>query len=323
MRFEDSFFDGEERQGFYIQPLMKRAWTAELEVVEEISRICRLRNIRWFAGGGTLLGAVREQGFIPWDDDLDLYMLRADYESFIRASSRDLPKGWYIQNRRGSSDQSEPFICVRNTNRAVNLDKKYLERFHNFPYGVGVDIFPIDAIPANANEDEMWRVLLGAAIDIGQKAGRGSMLADCPSDIVKEANDLFNSCGISIDESKPIAPQAYKLADQLSAMYADPGATELTITAYYHCNPGLRFPAEAFAGIEYMPFESIKIPVMFGYEDVLKAAYGPDYMTPLRSLSNHNYPFFGRTESELVRAYEEKGLSMPGEYKWDHSISEG
>ncbi len=320
MKFDDSFYEGEERQGFYIRPLMKRAWAAELEVLSEISRICRLRNIRWFAGGGTLLGAVREHGYIPWDDDLDLYMLRPDYEAFVRTADRDLPKGWWLQNRRGSADQDQPFVCVRNTRHAVNLDKKYLDRFHDFPYGVGVDIFPLDTVPTDPREDETWRILLGAAIDIGQKAGKEALLADCPAQIVKEANDLCGLCGITVDDNKLIAPQMYKLADQLSAMYADPNATDVTITAYYHCSPGLRYPASAFDKTEYLPFESVNIPVMSGCDDVLRAAYGPDYMTPVRASSNHNYPFFKNTEKELVRSCEEKNVELPDLYRWNNSV---
>ncbi len=78
MHFDESFFEGEERNGFYISPIMKRAWAVELDILEVISKICRKYQIRWFAESGTMLGAVRHNGFIPWDDDIDISMLRPD-----------------------------------------------------------------------------------------------------------------------------------------------------------------------------------------------------------------------------------------------------
>ena len=72
LQFEDSFFEGETRHDFFIEPMMKRAWAASMEVLAEIDRICKKHEIKYFAYWGTLLGAVRHKGFIPWDDDIDI-----------------------------------------------------------------------------------------------------------------------------------------------------------------------------------------------------------------------------------------------------------
>ena len=84
LQFEESFFEGETRNDFYIEPMMKRCWAASLEVLAEIDRICKKHGIRYFADWGTLLGAVRHKGFIPWDDDIDITMLRPDYQKFMQ-----------------------------------------------------------------------------------------------------------------------------------------------------------------------------------------------------------------------------------------------
>ena len=96
MLFPDSFFEDEVRDGFYVPALMKRSWAAQIEVLEAVARICKKHHIRWFADRGTLLGAVRHKGFIPWDDDLDICMLRDDYIRFNAVIRRELPKGFYI-----------------------------------------------------------------------------------------------------------------------------------------------------------------------------------------------------------------------------------
>ena len=82
MLFDDGYFREETREGFVIAENMKRAWAAQLEVLEEVKRVCGILGIEFFADWGTLLGAVRHHGFIPWDDDMDIAMLRK--ELFLR-----------------------------------------------------------------------------------------------------------------------------------------------------------------------------------------------------------------------------------------------
>ena len=84
MEFPREFFYDEVRNGFYIPGIIKRAWAAELEILATIDKICRKHKIRYYVDFGTLLGAVRENNFIAWDDDLDIMMLRDDFERFIK-----------------------------------------------------------------------------------------------------------------------------------------------------------------------------------------------------------------------------------------------
>ena len=95
IKFDNSFFLAEKRDGFEIMGLMKRAWAAQLEVLWEIDRICKKYGLTWFADGGTLLGAIRHKGFIPWDDDIDITMKRHDYNILLSVLERELPDGFY------------------------------------------------------------------------------------------------------------------------------------------------------------------------------------------------------------------------------------
>ena len=72
----DSFYEDEIREGFYIPACVKQAWGAEITVLNEIDRVCEQLNIKYFADWGTFLGTLRHRGFVPWDDDLDICMLR-------------------------------------------------------------------------------------------------------------------------------------------------------------------------------------------------------------------------------------------------------
>lgn len=78
--------------------MVKRAWAAELEVLSEIDKICREYNIQYFADKRALLATVRNQGFIPWDDDFDIAIKREDYKRFMEIAPKELPEGFSAYN---------------------------------------------------------------------------------------------------------------------------------------------------------------------------------------------------------------------------------
>ena len=84
--------------GYEVSSDIKKLWACELEILEEVERICNKHNIRYFADFGTLLGAVRHKGFIPWDDDLDLSMLPEDYERFVKIAPKEIRPPFFCQS---------------------------------------------------------------------------------------------------------------------------------------------------------------------------------------------------------------------------------
>ena len=81
----------------------------QLEIANEVKRICDKYNIKYFMIAGTLLGAVRHKGFIPWDDDLDIGMLRNDYNRFIKLAAKDLKEIYYLETWYTSSGYGLPY----------------------------------------------------------------------------------------------------------------------------------------------------------------------------------------------------------------------
>lgn len=120
---------------------LRRLQLTELEILKEVSSICEKYNLEYYLIGGTLLGAVRHKGFIPWDDDLDIAMPRDDYEKFIVICESNLKSDYYLESYRNDYNYWIPFSKMRKNNTLfVEKDTQHMV-CHN---GIFIDIFPLD-----------------------------------------------------------------------------------------------------------------------------------------------------------------------------------
>lgn len=128
---------------------MNRLQENLLEILIEIDRICRKYDIMYFLDSGTALGAVRHKGFIPWDDDADIGMLRTDYEKFLSAAKCELDEKFFLQTTDTEPNFYQMHAKIRkNGTRFIETATRNV-KMHQ---GIFVDIFPFDIIPkANAN----------------------------------------------------------------------------------------------------------------------------------------------------------------------------
>lgn len=118
-----------------------------LGMLKDIDAICKKHGINYWLDSGSLLGAVRHQGFIPWDDDLDIGMLRKDYEKFLSVAPREIGDNYLLQNWHSDEHFGYPFtkIIKRNTKYVT-----YLQRNVSAWEGIFIDIFPFDVYPGKA-----------------------------------------------------------------------------------------------------------------------------------------------------------------------------
>ena len=132
---------------------LRKVQLVQLEIAKEISRVCDENGIKYFLTGGTLLGAVRHGGFIPWDDDLDIGMFRQDYEKFLEIAPVSLREQYRIIDWK--SDQSYPHPMGKVIKKGTLY--KESKRKDQGEQGIWVDVFPYDNIP-NLNNDFQARI---------------------------------------------------------------------------------------------------------------------------------------------------------------------
>lgn len=134
---------------------LRRVQLAQLSIAKEIKRICNDNGIEYFLDSGTLLGAVRHKGFIPWDDDMDIGMTRENYDKFIEAAKSGLKEEYFLQTWETDKNYPMPFAKIRlnGTKYVENVFEK--AQMHQ---GIYVDVFPYDIWPdKKGRQKKLWR----------------------------------------------------------------------------------------------------------------------------------------------------------------------
>ena len=117
----------------------------EIKVLENFIKIASKHNLKYFLYGGTLLGAIRHKGFIPWDDDVDVIMPRSDYEIFLKVAKEELPNNMFLQTCLTDPYYSLPYAKIRKVNTSyIEMTTRHRKKMVN---GVFIDIFPLDEYP--------------------------------------------------------------------------------------------------------------------------------------------------------------------------------
>ena len=123
----------------------------ELNMLKELDRLCRKHGIRYSLAGGTLLGAVRHKGFIPWDDDVDVLMTRRDYKRFCEVCRTELDPAYFYQSHETDPGYYRLYAKLRANNTVF---KECVHATHDMHHGIFLDIFPADYTPVD--ERKRW-----------------------------------------------------------------------------------------------------------------------------------------------------------------------
>ncbi len=126
---------------------MRKLQLAELDILKYFDSFCRKHNLRYYIVGGTLIGAVRHKGFIPWDDDIDVSMPRKDFDKLLKIAKDELSEDYFLQNQKTEKGCYFYYAKLRKNGTYFGEDK-----FEHLPLhkGIFIDIFPLDYVPSGS-----------------------------------------------------------------------------------------------------------------------------------------------------------------------------
>ncbi len=250
----------------------------ELEILKNFIEICNKLNLTYYLDCGTLLGAIRHKGFIPWDDDIDVIMPRPDYDEFMQKAGELLKPEYFLQNYNTDKQFQQAFSKIRDS-RTTFIEKEIINLDIN--HGIYIDIFPLDGYnPENEeqnkkNEENFYLLRLQT-----QRRFEGFKILPEKQEKFKISDKKYGKMTnyeLNIEKEKIAKQYDYDKCKYVKSYYSD----------FADNTP---IPKEIFEKGELKPFESIMANVPQGYDEYLERLYG-DYMKlpPLeKRVSNHN-----------------------------------
>ena len=139
------FLEEEVRCGYTISAEMKKLWAVELDLLAEFDRVCRKNNLTYYAFCGTLLGAVRHSGFIPWDDDIDVVMFREDFKKLSEVAEEEFQHPYFFQTPFSDPGLVMGGCRLRNSDTTVSNDVEFKRPYKN--KGIFIDLFVNATVP--------------------------------------------------------------------------------------------------------------------------------------------------------------------------------
>lgn len=253
----------------------KKVQEDELQILIKFDEICRKFNLKYTLAAGTMIGAVRHKGFIPWDDDIDVYMLRNDFNKLRKIAPMELPENMFYQSHYTDPEYYYPFDKIRLDG---TIFKETFLANHNINHGVFIDVFPIDSISNNKCKSTIqfyhyrfYRLgLMTKYVNIEARSGKRKTLANILRVLYLPFNldYLYKKCEI-IAQQKESRYKNSKWVRNLNSVGND-GMKE----TYHHY---------AFTKLEFIEFEKNKFYISKDYDAMLRAIYGNYMKLPPKS----------------------------------------
>ncbi len=299
--FPDSFWEGETRSDFFVPAPMKRAWAIQMTMLDKTLEIAKKHNIQIWLDYGSLLGCIRHQGYIPWDDDIDVCVLRDDYMKLLFILEDELPDycdvfSFYTDER---CDQPKGFVTNR---KVIDIgispeEAKLTALYYGCPYMTGIDLYPLDYAPTDPQKWTQIKGLYSACYSLAMETDR--YIAS--GELDEYLPQIEGIVGHRIKRDEHLRNSLWKMADEIAMM------TKRSESRYVLWYPDstfrkndMRRKLSWYSSTLMKPFECMEVPVPEGYDGILSTCYSENYMTPRRAKAAHDYPFYAEQERKIL-----------------------
>lgn len=265
----DSFFQEEVRDGYLVSVEKKELWAVQLDLLNELDRVCRKYNLSYTIDFGTLLGAVRHKGFIPWDVDVDVSLLREDYDKLMEIGPNEFKEPYFLQNQDTDENYNVPIARLRRSDTTF-LHRGFSLYKNKYNEGIFIDLYPLDNLPSN-NPKEIEKVAKKCRILLH----RAYKAASLPS---KKMGYWYPIAQLRYAYFRCLYgnyKKAFKRLHDYSKSFNYSGYVNFMITGHTYCRP-----IKWYDKTIELPIEGFSFRASSAYDEILKSEYG-NYMEPV------------------------------------------
>ena len=270
----------ENRNGYTVSAEMKQVWNVEIDLLVQLLDVCQKNNLRCWVADGTLLGAVRHKGFIPWDNDIDVCMMRDDYDRLLALPSDTFKEPYFLQTPYSDKRYYHGHAQLRHNETAAIRPS---DSYRPFNQGIFIDIFPLDAVSENF---EQRRYIMRRV----RKVTRFLHAYDTPILLSGRIGLIFRKWKCRWQVWRKGWQNIYREVDDVLRSI-DLGqcihVAEISFSGY-----DFLLDKHIFDDTVMLPFEGIEVPAPKNYDAFLRTVYGDDYMTPMQIGTAHDDMLF-------------------------------